>query len=317
MTVFFKESYMQWETFNVQHSGRIFQLPAWLPDPCFIVGCDFLIEGISVDPSGGGKPILLHDPGGVWTAASFTPQVPNQATELPPSAPLSNRRLMRVACLDTSQARHVYYKHDIPIRSSRSEGDLLNLDQVGLPPAAWFCTSIEYLNAASIGMAQPPAFAFGLGTQAYNTAGVGGRTVTPNYNGSMFGFSFIAPLAGEISNCKFRAQNVTTRGLVFAQLYSDNSGKPGVPIGSPSWPLFIGMMGDWEPQWPIGNGGVMQAGTRYWVVVQAVVTVNVDIDTCPSVSGYFSGRADVATNISNNLPNGESWRFQVCAITPF
>ncbi len=313
MPVQAKLGWMTWDGFGKRHHSRQFAAPAWLPDPLYICGCDFLVEsGGSVHA---GHPLILHDRHGEWTRASY---LPAGETELPPLAPMANRNLIRVAFLDLATGDRAYKEHDPPIRHSRSEGDLFNLDMYDLPPSVWFCYSMEYLDPSGYDGQLPPEFAWAVGTFASKPAGEGGRSVRPSSDPrgiSKFGFRFNAPEDGEVSLIKFRVETLLGSDTLVARLFSDNNEAPGEQIGNDSIPWFVGHYGDHEIQWDIGNGAIVRGGDPYWIAVESLDgTFSADIDTIVGASCSSSSRAKTVANMCDNLPSGEQWRFQVAAI---
>lgn len=327
-------SHMTWEDFSTatpaarQNTSRVFQLPAYLPDPCFIVGVDFLAETSALTGLNC-KPILLNDPKGAYkNNGGWPPSPPGQDTDVPYNAPLAMRQLHRLAVLDLQPGarRQIMQPWHYPVRNSRSEGDWLFYDMAGAPQSVWFCVAIYYLDPESYGQDPLPPLPAGngWGPWGYPSATTGsnpttyGRTWINDASGrSKFAIKFTAPWNGDITLCRFRIINLNAKDSVIFQLYSNNNGSPGAPIGAPSWPWLIGKQGVQEPQWPLDAAAEVTQGTTYWLVGSMVNgTLNADIDVCPAVTGYSAGRGDVITNITNNLPNGDCIRMLIDAIEP-
>ena len=359
MSILSTKSHMIWETPSPLTGSRVFRLPAWLPDPCYIVNCELNLQAVKL-PSGLDAIVMVAlDPGGRYSASTGFPNEggadqASRGSSLFLAAPTAYREWTRLVTAEIGESLKREWAQDskTPARYSRSGGDLIALDMpwwagTGGSPVVWPCPRFSYLDPASYGATpMPPAFAWSVGAMGVYPSKwpwpwLGNGTVfytgnmgaNPSYNddavgrgvgliggsnwGNYFGQRFVAPSAGEISSAMFRVRKLIAEGMVTAQLYSDNAGSPGAPIGTPSWPVRVNYAWDIEEAFPVASGAACQAGIPYWLIFSSVNNcLAANIDTCSTLASLGSGRSNVLAGITNNLPDGDTFLMLISAVMP-
>lgn len=329
---------MSWETPSLLDStpggSCCVRLPPWMPQPTLISSFSALCQRKHFPELTDAVLVCLIDPAGRYTKSTGYPrggQDPGSMNELHLNDIMSNEEFARLVIVELGPnhlKRAERWMHIPPLYYSREDGDLIMLDIPGIgdapvQPDIWFCWNLTFIDPRSYGGVIPPKKAWSVGSwQRSGVTGGTGRRISPNNDGanhSKFGFRFKtppAPALSEIYGVKFRARNLITEAMVNFHLYGDNNGSPGVAISNPSIPWRFNYSGaDHEVGFDLGGGMFCEADTWYWIVMTSTCDCLVaDIDTCVGIPDYSSGRAGTVAGITNNLPNGEDWRFRVDAI---
>lgn len=100
--------------------SRAATLPTWAPDPCYIVRASLLNQTQAIPPGGAGIWYLILDKGGVFVQESGYPASQNGSMEK--FIPLVRLQLLPGWPIYSEQT------HQVPIRYSLSEGDLILVD---------------------------------------------------------------------------------------------------------------------------------------------------------------------------------------------